>query len=114
MRAHKAYTIIEAPEVTDKIADSVRDHPRIEDVFEALKWRVARDPECGTIVEHEGTTYRLIFFAPVKAAKNSQALAKYTVDDSIGEVVIHDVFMLSYDDAIAYSPRAFDLSDGAK
>ncbi len=112
--AYKAYTIIEAPEVTDKIAASVLDNPRIEDAFEALKWRVARDPKCGTIVEHEGTTYYLVFFAPVKAAKNSSVLAKYTIDDSIGEVAIRDVFVLAYDDAIAYSPKAFDLSDGAQ
>ena len=107
---HKAYTIIEAPEVSDRIADSIREHPRIEDVFEALKWRVARDPECGDLVEHEGTSYRLVVFAPVEAAKNSQAMAKYTVDDNLGEIVIHEVFILPYDESVSYSPKAFDLN----
>jgi len=109
VRVHKAYTIVETAEVSDCIAESVKDHPRIEEVFEALKWRVARDPDCGTMVEHEGTSFRLVLFAPIEAAKNSQVLAKYTVDDDIGEVVIHKVFVMAYDQAIAYSPKAFDL-----
>ena len=89
MRRHKAYTIIENDEVSEVIASALVLHPRIEDVFEALIWYVSRNPDCGTIVQHEGVSYRLVTFDPVKAAKNSTILAKYTVDDDVGEVTIH-------------------------
>ena len=109
MRRHKAYTIIENDEVSEVIASALVLHPRIEDVFEALIWYVSRNPDCGTIVQHEGVSYRLVTFDPVKAAKNSTILAKYTVDDDVGEVTIHHVYVLEYDEALAYAPRAFDL-----
>lgn len=109
MPAYKAYTIVEEARVSDTIAAAVIEHPRVEEVFEALKWLVARSPDKGTVVEHEGTSYRLIIFAPIRVAKNSQILAKYTVDDIIGEIIIHDVYVLPYADADAYAPEAFDL-----
>lgn len=108
MASHKAYTIIEGEEVTETIA-SAYEYSRVEDAFEALKWFVSRNPHCGTIVQHEGSDYRLLTFDPIKAAKNSTILAKYTVDDEIGEITIHSVYVLPYDEANAYSPKAFDL-----
>ena len=42
-----AKTVVEDDRVSEFIAANKQDHPRIEDVFEAIKWSLARGPEDG-------------------------------------------------------------------
>lgn len=40
-------TIIEEDSVVEKLAEISKLYPRVEDLFDALKWRLARKPEDG-------------------------------------------------------------------
>lgn len=45
-------TIIESDTTQKTIDKLITQHPRLEDVYEALKWRLSRRPESGTLVKN--------------------------------------------------------------
>lgn len=109
---HRRYfTIIEESGVTEALAEAIKDDPRADEVFEALKWVLSRDPNQGTPVQHEGIDYKLIYFLPIKAAKNPYILARYMVMEEEEEVLIDWIKVFPYDDELAYTPPAFDIND---
>jgi len=110
MHSRCYFTIIEESAVTATIAQESKADPRVDDVFEALKWRVSRQPEIGNLVQHGGTDYRLIFFNPVKGAKNPFVLARYLIDAVKEEILIDWVKVYPYDDKLGYSNPAFDIN----
>lgn len=44
-------TVTEENEVQKTIDKLIAQHPRLEDVYEALKWRLSKRPESGTLIE---------------------------------------------------------------
>jgi hypothetical protein len=109
MSPRRFFTIIEDSGVTEVVATESKTDPRVDDVFEALKWRLAREPNVGTGVQHNGIDYKLVFFNPVKGAKNPYVLAKYLVDEEKEEILIEWVKVYPYDAKIAHSNPAFDI-----
>lgn len=48
-------TIVEEDSVQDAVDGARGQFPRVDDVFEALKWRLARRPDSGTQIDSRGT-----------------------------------------------------------
>jgi hypothetical protein len=109
MSSGRFFTIIEQPEVSNELDRARLENPRVSEVFDALTWRMAREPDCGTLVNDQGDDYRLVINCPIRGAKNPQILLRYVVDEAREEIVIDFAKVLPYDDALAYSPEAFDL-----
>lgn len=53
-------TIIESDTTQKTIDKLITQHPRLEDVYEALKWRLSRRPESGTLVKIVKNPYWVI------------------------------------------------------
>lgn len=109
MTPRTLHTIIEETRVTETLQTEIAANPRVDEVFEALKWRLARDPECGTLAEHPSGEYRLVFLPSVRPAKSPSLLARYQHDAMAQTVTIDWIKVYPYDDATAVSPDAFDL-----
>mgnify|MGYP000893341315 CR=1 FL=1 len=57
--AIKLRTVIEEISVSKIIDSAIAQYPRIGDIFDGVKWRLARDPRCGLkIPDHE--CYRIV------------------------------------------------------
>lgn len=52
MLNNKILTIIEEDNVVKEINNKKRDFHRIEEVYDALKWRIARNPVSGTEIDN--------------------------------------------------------------
>ncbi len=102
-------TVVEADSVTQQIADAGLEDGRVEEVFDALKFRISVQPDCGDLVQHEGLEYRLVVTAPLKLAKNKIVLARYRTYVEGESLLIDWVKIYPYDEALAYTPPAFDL-----
>lgn len=103
------FTIIEENGVTETLLAEVQKDQRVDDVFEALKWRIAREPTVGVLVQETGIDYRLVYFRPSKGAKNPYVLARYLVDETAETITIDFIKVYPYDEAIAYTNPAFDI-----
>jgi hypothetical protein len=103
------YTIIEEPDVSATLAKEIQADSRVDDVFEALTWRLARQPEGpdSVVVEHEGVEYRLVVTRPNKDAQNPIILAKYRVFADSEEVVVDWIKVYPYDESLAYKAKEF-------
>jgi len=55
-----ARSVVEETGVTETIAGASGDYSRIEDVYDALKWRLARNPESGVVLDTPQGVYYLI------------------------------------------------------
>jgi len=51
-------TVIEDPSVSAKVYAEVGIYARLEDAFDALKWRLARNPEEGELIDDYYWLYR--------------------------------------------------------
>ena len=101
------YGIVEDAGVSITLAESIASDARVDDVFNALTWRLAREPEAGTIVEYAGVQYRLAVLRSIKEAENPTVAVRYSVDHNIGRITIHWAKVYPYDAATAYSPEEF-------
>lgn len=72
--------------VEDYINDEKRRYTRISDVFDALLWRIARQPDAGYPVSHLSPTRYIIKSAPFRLPVPIQLKLLYRFDDE--EVVV--------------------------
>lgn len=56
----KARTIRDEHRVSYKIAKAAQSYPRIEDLYEGWKWRLARDPNVGVPLTSKNPGYRVL------------------------------------------------------
>ena len=72
-------TVREEHHVTEDVNSAVAEYPFAEDVFDAAKWRIARDPECGALVS--GTDAhpprRVVHILPVHQTSSPGLLVRY-------------------------------------
>jgi hypothetical protein len=108
--AGKLYTIIEEESVTEALFLAVQQDRRVEDIFDALLWRIARDPTCGTEVEDKGTNFRLVKSVPLKKFESPYLLLRYRLGDQDDSIVVDWIKVLPYDVSLARSPPEFDLN----
>jgi hypothetical protein len=107
MATNQPYGIVEDPSVSIALADAIALDARVEDVYNALTWRLARSPKDGDVVEHDGATQRLAISRPIKEAGNPVVCVRYTLNEGIGQIVIHWAKVYPYDESTAYSPDEF-------
>lgn len=102
-----ALTIVEEEEVSLALDEACKKYSHANDMFEAAKWRIARQPECGTIIEDEEPYRRLLKLPPIKKSENPTLLIRYYVGKH--EVTIDWIRFSPYDKQQAVSPPAFIL-----
>lgn len=105
--AKTLYTVVEEPEVTEALFDAIQIDARVEDIFDALVWRLARQPESGNLVEQDGVEYRVVKSLPLRLGKTPSMLMLYQFNESF--VMVKKIVVLPYDEAQAYSPPEFDI-----
>ena len=100
-----ALTVIEEPAVEQAIDAAAEEYPHAFDMFQAAAWRIARQPECGIVIDEEEPFRRIVKLVPIQQSKNPVMLIRYYID---GEDVVVDWIKVSpYDDRQAISPPAF-------
>jgi len=103
-------SIVEDASVTAVVVDAVKRFPFAEDVFYAAMWRIARDFNCGEVVEDTDPVRRLLFLRPNKVAKSPGLLVKYYegVDQENYPIILLEwAHYFDYDEAQAATPRAY-------
>ena len=102
-------TVREEHRVSDDVDSAVAKYPFAEEVFEAAKWRIARDPECGTPVSRTDAhpPRRVIHIRPLHKALSPGLLVRYYLSDV---VVIDWVHFYPFDDNAAVLPDAFGVA----
>lgn len=108
----KLFTIIEDDAVGEALADGLAEFHfnGLEKVFDALTWRLSRDPECGTKVIHaSGVEFWLVRTLPAAGAKNPTILARYQINADAEAVYIDWIKVYAYNDAEAIELKAFGL-----
>ena len=88
-------TVREEHHVKDDVDSAVAKWPFAEDAFEAAKWRIARDPECGTPVSQTD-------------AHPPGILVRYYQLPTV--VVIDWVRFYPFDDGAAVLPGAYQVA----
>ena len=102
-------TIREEHHVSDNVDAAVSKYPFAEDAFEAAKWRIARDPECGTPVSQTDAhpPHRVVHIRPLHKADSPGILVRY---HRLSDVVVIDwVHFYPYDARTAILPDAFGV-----
>ena len=98
-------TVREEHHVTEDVNSAVAEYPFAEDVFDAAKWRIARDPECGTLVS--GTDAhpprRVVHILPVHQTSSPGLLVRYYRLPTMA--VIDWVHFYPFDDGNCCSPQ---------
>jgi len=105
VNSSKALTVIEESEVSEILEESIQIYPHAGDMFQAALWRIAREPDCGALIEDKPPFRRLIKLVSVKQSKNPVLLIRYHFDDK--EAVVDWVKFLPYDDKQAVNPPAY-------
>ena len=96
--------------VSDDVDSAVSKYPFAEDVFEAAKWRIARDSECGTPVTHTDAhpPRRVVHIRPLRQAVSPGLLVRYY---RLSDVAVIDwVRFYPFDDKAAVLPDAFGVA----
>lgn len=88
-RTFNARTVKEERAVTDYIKNKIKDYPRIEDAFEACKWRLARRPEDGEQVKNPFFIIKSEDFSNFDDVKMPPLRVLYSFDGN--EVIIYAV-----------------------
>ena len=101
-----ACTVREELLVSREVDRAISMHPLVENIFEAAKWRIAREPNCGTPMEDVGEDRRVLNLPPNRVAKTPGLLVRY-FQESQDIVVIDWVRFYPYDDSIAVYPSAY-------
>lgn len=102
-------TIREELHVSDAVDSAVSKYPFAEDAFDSAKWRIARDPECGTPVSQTDThpLRRVVHIRPLLNAASPGILVRYY---RLSDVMVIDwVHFYPFDAATAVLPDAFDV-----
>ena len=60
LKTMKARTIVEESQVSDCIYSGLIKYPRLEDIWDAWKWRLSRDPETDSVTVDEVSNTMLI------------------------------------------------------
>ena len=100
-------TVREELNVTEAVDSAVAKYPFAEDVFEAAKWRIARDPECGKPVSETDSQppRRVVHIRPVHQAASPGLLVRYY---RLPDVMVIDwVHFYPFDSGAAVSPDAY-------
>ena len=86
----KARTIIEQPLVSKRLDNTVKEYPRLPEMFEAAKWRIAREPFRGaTRVPDKKPMCYMIRTRPWKVGMVPSLTVLYRVTTS--EVIIESL-----------------------
>ena len=103
-------TVREEHHVKDDVDSAVAKWPFAEDAFEAAKWRIARDPECGTPVSQTDAQppRRVVHIPPVRQAASPGILVRYYQLPTV--VVIDWVRFYPFDDGAAVLPGAYQVA----
>lgn len=101
-----ARTVREELAVSNKIDRAIGIHPLVENIFDAAKWRIAREPNCGTPMDEVDGDRRVLNLPPNKVAKSPGLLVRY-FQESQDTVVIDWIHFYPYDDSIAVYPSAY-------
>ena len=103
-------TVREEHHVTEDVNSAVAEYPFAEDVFDAAKWRIARDPECGALVS--GTDAhpprRVVHILPVHQTSSPGLLVRYYRLPTMA--VIDWVHFYPFDDGTAVLPDAYRVT----
>jgi len=108
----KLYTVIEDDSVGQALSLAAIEHSSrlIERIFDAIVWRLARDPLCGTpFMDASGTQHRVLYPLSIKKAKNPSMIVRYTVDEKSDEVTIHRIVVMPYDPNHAHHASEYTL-----
>jgi len=81
-------------------------HPLAMDVFEAAKWRIAREPDCGTPMGELDEPRLLLNLLPNKLAETPGLLVRY-FSESRDIIVIDWVHFYRYEEASAINPGSY-------
>lgn len=105
--SNPAPSIREEHHVTADVDSAVSVYPFAEDIFEAAKWRITRDPECGTPVSHTEThpIRRVVHIRPLRKAGSPGLLVRYYLLTDI--VVVDWVHFYPFDGETAVQPDAY-------
>ena len=106
MPPFRAFTIREEFSVSEVVDRAVADHPLAEDMFESAKWRIAREPDCGTPVTDVSQPRLLVHILPNLDGHTPGMLVRYHVADA-HTIDIDWVHFYPYDEAIAIRPGAY-------
>ena len=99
-------TVREEHRVMDAVDLAVTMYPFADEVFEAAKWRISRDPKCGQPVSQTNShpPRRVVHIPPVRQAGSPGLLVRYYLSDI---VVIDWVHFYPFDKGAAVSPDAY-------
>jgi len=93
--------------VEDDVDAATTEDPLAEEVFEAAKWRLARDPECGTKMPNVTPERWLLHLLPVAEAKSPGLLVRYY---RVKEIIVVDwVKFYDHDEDAAIKPEAYSI-----
>lgn len=103
-------TVREEHHVESDVDSAVAKWTFAEDVFEAAKWRIARDPDCGTPVSQTNAhpPRRVVYMRPIKQAGSPGLLVRYYQLETI--VVIEWVHFFPPDDEPSDIPDAYHVT----
>ena len=81
-------------------------HPLAMDVFEAAKWRIAREPDCGTPMHDIDESRLVLNLLPNRLAETPGLLVRY-FRESRDVVVVDWVHFYRYEESSAVNPAAY-------
>lgn len=101
-------TIREEVAVTEAVEQAMTWTPFADDMMEAAKWRIAREPECGTLLGEHGDGLRRLMHMPSNAtAKSPAMLVRYYVVEHMA--VVDWIKFIPFNPNEAVSPDAYTL-----
>ena len=100
-----ALTVVEEPSVQEIVDAAVKNLPFAEDIFDAAKWRIARDWQCGELIEGSPKGHRVVNFLPNKIAESPGLIVRFYYRDT--EAIIDYVEFYPFDPRIAALPEAY-------
>ena len=106
VESFRACTIREELGVTREVERAASTHPLAADVFEAAKWRIAREPECGTPLGGIDDPHLVLYLLPNKLAESPGLLVRY-FRESRDVLVVDWVRFEPYAAAGAVNPVAY-------
>lgn len=104
--AISALTVIEEKIVTEAVKHATVHYPAAEEIFESVVWRIARQPDCGVLLEDASPFRRLVKTLSIRGANNPELLLRYYPEGE--DALIVDWIKFSpYNEMNAVSPEAF-------
>lgn len=107
-----ALTIVETEEVQKIVDAAIKELSFAEEIFDAAKWRIARDWDLGEPIPGSSKGHRIVNFLPAKISESSGLLVRFYFEDV--RAIIDFVEFYPYDPRQAALPAAYVLQRGAK